>query len=94
MGVTKKRVLQPKVTVDTVRRKWQDKYAQLNKKYESLCQAHRLLAIAADDHRKAQEYFRKEVEDTQYQATERLIRTHQLQGVVIYLEGKLNEKDN
>ena len=90
MGAVKKRVLQPKVTTASVRRKWQDKYAELNERYESLCRNHRLLARAADDHRVAQELFREEARITQELATDRLVRIHQLEGVIIYLEGKLN----
>ena len=90
MGTVKSRVLKPKVTVESVRRKWEEKYAQLNKKHEALCAAHMDLARAADLHRTAQEHFREEMEKAQDLATDRLIRTHQLQGVIIYLEGKLN----
>lgn len=87
------KALKPKVTVASVKRQWEKKYADLNAKYENLCKNHRLLARAADDHRIAQEHFRKEMERLQDLATDRLIRNHQLQGVIIYLEGK-NGTDN
>ena len=86
--------LKPKVTVASVRRQWQLKYAILNEKYEILCKNHRLLAAAADDHRVAQEYFRNESLEKQELATERLIEIHQKQGVINYLEGRLNGNDN
>lgn len=93
MGAVKKRVLQPKVTAESVRRKWQKKYAELNEMYESLCDAHRNLAYAADCHRNAQEKLSQKVNEIQDLATDRLVRIHQLEGVIIYLEGKLNGTD-
>lgn len=94
MGVTKRRVLQPKVTAESVRRKWQKKYAELNEMYESLCDAHRNLAYAADCHRNTQEKLRQEAAEIQELATDRLVRIHQLEGVIIYLEGKINGTNN
>ena len=45
------RVTQPKVTVESVRRKWEEKYAHLNRQYEAM--ADRLVEMAknADKHR-------------------------------------------
>ena len=86
--------LKPKVTVASVRREWLERFTDLGKQYDALCDAHRALARAADDHRTAQEYFRKEAQEIQELATERLIELHQKQGVINYLEGKLNGNNN
>ena len=53
------RTLQPKVTVESVRRKWEEKYAALNKQYEYL--AERLIDMAknADTHRNAEKRLNK-----------------------------------
>ena len=81
------KTLKPKVTAASVKREWENKYAELNEKYESLCNAHRTLAYAADCHRNTEEKLRQ-------MATDRLVRIHQLEGVIIYLEGKLNGTNN
>ena len=80
--------LKPKVTVASVKRQWETKYAELNNRYEVLCKNHRLLAIAADDHRVAQEHFRSEMNELQELATERLVRIQRLLGVIAYLDGE------
>lgn len=55
------RVLQPKVTVEGVRRKWEERYAALNRQYEAL--ADRLVEMAknADNHRNEQMRLEKEL---------------------------------
>lgn len=64
------RVLKPKVTVDSVRRKWEEKYAALNKQYDYL--ADRLVEMAknADKHRNRESNLETELEflKSQYQA--------------------------
>lgn len=81
------KTLKPKVTAASVKREWEKKYAELNEMYESLCDAHRNLAYAADCHRNTEEKLREI-------ATDRLVRIHQLEGVIVYLEGKLNGTNN
>ena len=73
LGVTKDgRILKPKVTVATVRLKWEEKYAHLNRQYEAL--ADRLIEMAkkADQHRNNEKSLegrlaqaRKEIKDLQ-----------------------------
>lgn len=55
------RVLQPKVTVEGVKRKWEERYAALNRQYEAL--ADRLVEMAknADNHRNEQMRLEKEL---------------------------------
>ena len=57
------RIMQPKVTVDSVRRKWEEKYAHLNRQYEAL--ADRLVEMArnADMHRNKQHELESELEE-------------------------------
>jgi len=79
-----KRVLQPKVTVLSVRREWEQKYKELADKYAALAQAHIDLAQRADQHYAAEQALLKTAND-------RLVEIHRHQGVIIYLENKLGE---
>lgn len=82
MGTVKKRVLQPKVTVASVKREWEEKYAALNRRYEELCKAHLDLAKIADTHY-------ANFEDAQKIAVESLAECLRKEGVISYLDKKL-----
>lgn len=85
--------LKPKVTVASVKRKWEEKYNELNAKYEDLCQAHIDMARAADEHSNAEAALQKCLDRQNELAYTRLVEIHRLQGIVIYLENKLNGND-
>lgn len=89
MGSVKKRVLQPKVTVASVKRQWEEKYAELSERYDSLCQAHVDLASRADWHRNNEESVRQELEEAQRITIESLANSLRQEGVIAYLEKKL-----
>lgn len=78
----KKRVLQPKVTVMSVRREWEQKYHELAKGFEGLAKDHMELAKRADEHFDNERHYAQLAED-------RLVEIHRHQGVIIYLENKL-----
>ena len=86
--------LKPKVTIASVRRQWQTKYNELNERYERLCKAHMELARAADQHCDESNRLEKILEKQNELAFNRLVETHRLQGIILYLESKLNEEDN
>ena len=86
--------LKPKVTIASVRRQWQTKYNELNERYERLCNAHMELARAADKHCDESNQLEAILEKQNKLAFDRLVETHRLQGIILYLEGKLNEKDD
>jgi len=80
-SVERKRVLQPKVTVLSVRREWEQKYEELSNRYAELARAHMELAERADQREK---HYAQLAED-------RLVEIHRHQGVIIYLENQLGE---
>ena len=63
-GITRDgRKLPPKVTVESVRRKWESKYAALNSQYEYIAGQLIEMAKNADKHRNAQIAIQKELND-------------------------------
>lgn len=84
---SKNRVLQPKVTVLSVRREWEKKYAELKDAFDQLAQAHIELAGRADLHFADSKLFKNLAEN-------RLVELHRHQGVIIYLENKLQDLEN
>lgn len=85
------RKLQPKVTVATVKRNWEKKYAALSARYDELADKHIQMARIADQHRNAQENAESELQEFQDLASERLVLCHKMQGIIEYLEIKLEE---
>ena len=83
-SVERKRVLQPKVTVLSVRREWEQKYEELSNRYAELARAHMELAERADQHHADEKHYAQLAED-------RLVEIHRHQGVIVYLENKLGE---
>lgn len=83
-NVERKRVLQPKVTVLSVRREWEQKYEELSNRYAELARAHMDLAKRADDHRDAEQHY-AQLAETRY------VEINRCQGVIIYLENKIGE---
>jgi hypothetical protein len=81
--------LKPKVTVNSVKRKWEEKYAELDKKYEELCHAHVDLARQADAHRNSEEDLRKMLHTQLFPVLTDKIK---LLGVIEYLECKLEDQ--
>lgn len=80
--------LKPKVTVASVKRQWETKYAALNKQYDLLAVKHIEMAKHADEHRNAQQALERLVDDYRSLATERLVRIQRLLGVIAYLDGE------
>lgn len=91
MAVTK-RVLKPKVTVASVKRKWEEKYAELSIKYDALAEAHLDLARRADRHFEDATTLQKLLDSQNELSFGRLVAINELKGVVKYLESKLKEK--
>ena len=84
--------LKPKVTVASVKRKWEERYADLNRKYENLCQAHMDLARNADEHRNKVEELNIDLTHAVKLGEDLAITSIRQQGVIKYLEGKLDDK--
>jgi len=87
------RKLQPKVTVATVKRNWEKKYAALSARYDELAEKHIQMARIADQHRNAQEDAEGKLQDALDTATNRLVLCHKMQGIIEYLECKLEDRD-
>lgn len=86
--------LKSKVTVASVKRKWEQKYNELNARYEDLCKAHLALAQKADMHKNNEEDLREEVKESNSMALERLIQIVKQEAVIEYLEDKIYKGDD
>lgn len=80
--------LKPKVTVASVKRQWETKYAALSARYDELAEKHIEMAKNADRHRIAQENAEEKLQDALDLATERLVKIHRLLGAIAYLDGE------
>lgn len=80
--------LKPKVTVASVRRQWQEKFAQLDLQYSILAERNAELARVQDVYLSEKVTLSQALNKAQDLATDRLITIHQLEGVIMYLEGK------
>lgn len=85
--------LKPKVTIASVRRQWQEKFAQLDFQYSILAERNAELARVQDIYLSEKVTLSQALNKAQDLATDRLITIHQLEGVIMYLEGK-NGTDN
>lgn len=86
--------LKPKVTIASVRRQWQEKFAQLDFQYSILAERNAELARVQDIYLSEKVTLSQALNKAQDLATDRLITIHQLEGVIMYLEGKLNGTNN
>ena len=82
--------LRSKVTVASVKRQWEKKYAELNDRYDTLCRAHVVLGRQADFHRNNETRLQEIADHAQKMAVEALANNLRKDGVISYLEQMLN----
>lgn len=88
MAVTK-RALKPKVTVASVKRKWEEKYAELSIKYDALAKAHLDLACLADKHFDEASKLQKDLDEAHKITLDALAHNLRQEGIISYIEKQL-----